>query len=407
VISKNVRAAALATVALCVASGAKAQDVTVKPLVDARLRWEEVDQDGLPKTADAVTLRVRSGVEASVGPWSGLVESEATVGIVQNYNDGLNARVGYPTIADPQNIELNRAQLRYAVPTASITVGRQLLEFADQRFVGSSTFRQNQQTYDAVHMTWSPTPKVAIDAAYAWSDRTINGIDGFGARPQAISGSNWFGTIAYTTPVGTIAPFAYLVDQDDVAVQGFRLASQTYGARFTGTRPIGSLWKLGYTASYARQSDYHRNPNDYAASYALGEVTVARKLLLATVGYEVLGADRGVALTSVQTPFSSLFKFQGWADKFTTTPSDGIRDAYGSLGLGWKQAGPFANVALSAVYHRFESDRLVRHYGDEIDLLATARLHTTGVSLRYAHYQADRLFTDTSKLWVALEWAVH
>jgi len=141
---KQMRAAALATVALCVASGAKAQDVTVKPLIDARLRWEDVDQDGLPKTADAVTLRVRSGVEASAGPWSGLVESEATVGIVQNYNDGLNARAGYPTIADPQNIELNRAQLRYAVPTASITVGRQVLEFADQRFVGSSSFRQNQ-----------------------------------------------------------------------------------------------------------------------------------------------------------------------------------------------------------------------------------------------------------------------
>ena len=281
-----------------------------------------------------------------------------------------------------------------------------MLEFADQRFVGSSSFRQNQQTYDAVHMTWSPTPKLAIDAAYAWSDRTINGIDGFGARPQAISGSNWFGTIAYTTPVGTIAPFAYLVDQDDVAVQGFRLASQTYGARFTGTRPIGGLWKLGYTASYARQSDYHRNPNDYAASYALGEVTVARKLLLATVGYEVLGADRGAALTSVQTPFSSLFKFQGWADKFTTTPPDGVRDLYGSLGYGWKQAGPLANVALSAVYHRFESDRLVRHYGDEIDLLASVKRGRATVSARYAHYKAKAFATDTDKAWLQLDWSL-
>jgi hypothetical protein len=402
----RMRAAALATVALCATSSAHAQDITLAPLVDARLRWEDVDQDGLPKTADAVTLRLRSGVQATDGPWSALVESEATIGIVQTYNDGLNARAGYPTVGDPQNIELNRAQLRYAVPTASITVGRQLLEFGDQRFVGSSSFRQNQQTHDAVHLTWSPTPRLSIDAAYSWSDRTVNGIDGFGAKPQAIGGNNWFGTAAYTTPIGTVGGFAYLVDQDAAAVQGFRLSSQTYGARFAGARPIGGAWKLGYTASFARQSDYHRNPNRYAASYYLGELTLSRKLVSAGAGYEVLGADKGVALTSVQTPLASLFKFQGWADKFTTTPPDGIRDLYGSLGLGWKQVGPLANVALSAVYHHFDSDRLVRHYGDELDLLASAKLHATTVSVRYARYRAERLFTDTAKAWLTLEWAI-
>lgn len=399
------RAAALATVALC-ACPAVAQDITLKPLIDARLRWEDVNQDSLPKTADAVTLRVRSGVEARQGGWSALIESEATLGILPNYNDALNGRVGYPTIADPQNIELNRAQLRYATANASITVGRQLLELGDQRFVGSASFRQNQQTYDAARVTWAPLPKLSIDASYVWSVRTINGIDGHDARPQSIGGDNWFGTIAYATPVGTLSGFAFLVDQDTAAVQGYRLSSQTYGARFAGNRSLGAGWKLGYIGSIARQSNYHRNPNDYAATYYLGEATLGRKLLNASIGYEVLGADRGVALTSVQTPLSSLFKFQGWADKFTTTPANGIRDLYGSVGAGWKQVGALSNVALSAIYHRFNSDRLNLHYGNEIDLLASASVRKVTVSARYAHYTARTFATDTDKFWLTLEWGL-
>jgi hypothetical protein len=41
-------------------------------------------------------------------------------------------------------------------------------------------------------------------------------------------------------------------------VQGFRLSSQTYGARLTGARAIAKGVKLSYQVSYARQSDYHR-----------------------------------------------------------------------------------------------------------------------------------------------------
>ncbi|MFT2622013.1 hypothetical protein ACMWQU_26705, partial [Escherichia coli] len=80
---------------------------------------------------------------------------------------------------------------------------------------------------------------------------------------------------------------------------------------------------LGYSASWARQSNWHRNPNRYAASYWLGEATLGIKAFTATIGYEVLGADKGIALTSVQTPLASFFKFNGWASKFVTTPPNG------------------------------------------------------------------------------------
>lgn len=88
------------------------------------------------------------------------------------------------------------------------------------------------------------------------------------------------------------------------------------------------------------------------------------------------------------------------------TPADGVRDAYASAGYGWKAVGPFRGVALQAVYHRFHSDRLVRHCGNEIDLLASARIGRTTASIRYAGYDADRFATDTRKFWLQLDWTI-
>jgi hypothetical protein len=391
--------------AVLLASAASAQDIRLTPIVDARLRWEEVDQADIPRDAEAVTARIRSGFKADAGPFQALVEAEATLAIVEQYNSGTNGLTGFPVVVDPQNIELNRAQLRYAAHGVTATAGRQLIELADQRFVGSANFRQNQQTYDAARVQWGDPKRVFTDVTYAWGVRTVNGIDGAGARPQSIGGDNVFALAGVATPVGTLTGFAYLIDQDLAAVQGFRLENQTYGIRLAGTRRIGPVG-LSYAGSYARQSDWHRNPNNYAASYWLAEATGTAGLLSLTAGHEVLGADDGRALTSVQTPLASLFKFQGWADKFTTTPPNGVRDLYGTAALAWKTLGPFAATGLSATYHRFRSDRLDQHYGTEWDLLASVKRGRTVLSARYARYRAEAFATDTDKLWLEADWVL-
>ena len=386
------------------ATPAHAQDIVLKPLIDARLRYEHVDQDGIKLPADALTLRVRSGVQAKIGPWSGLVEAEATAAIADNYNDGFNG-APRPIVGDPQDVEINRLQLRYEQKGFSVTAGRQLIELADQRFVGSANWRQNQQTYDAVRVTVA-RGKFSADATYSWDVRTVNGVDGFGARPRSVPGNNWFGQIGYATPVGTLTGFAYLIDQDLPALSGFRLSSQTWGARFSGSQPVAKGWKLGYTASFARQSDWHRNPNDYAASYYLAEGSLGGKIWTATAGYEVLGADKGVALTSVQTPLASFFRFQGQASKFTTTPPDGLRDLYGTIAGNWKAKGLLSGFGLGATYHRFASDRLTRFYGDEVDLIASAKRGRYVLAARLARYDARSFATDTTKVFVTLDWVL-
>src|SRR3546814_12256836 len=56
---------------------------------------------------------------------------------------------------------------------------------------------------------------VKADLTYAWSVRTIWGIDGAGARQQAVSGDNVFANLGVVTPVGKIAAFAYLVSSEE------------------------------------------------------------------------------------------------------------------------------------------------------------------------------------------------
>lgn len=391
--------------AVALGSAASAQDIRVSPLIDARLRWEQVDQADMPRDAEAVTARIRSGLKVDDGAFQALIETEATLAIVEHYNSGTNGLTRYPLVIDPQNIELNRAQLRYAAHDGAATAGRQLIELADQRFVGSANWRQNQQTYDAARVQWGSPKRLFADVTYAWSVRTVNGIDGAGARPQSIGGDNVFALVGAATPLGTVTAFAYLIDQDAAALQGFRLENQTYGLRLAGARRLGAVG-LTYAASWARQSGWHRNPNPYAASYWLAEATAKTGVLSLSAGQEVLGADDGRPLTSVQTPLASVFKFQGWAGKFTTTPANGVRDLYGGAALAWKQAGPFSGAGVSATYHRFRSDRLDQHYGAEWDLLASIKRYRTTLSARYARYRAAAFATDTDKAWLEIDWTL-
>ncbi len=389
---------------LICAAPAAAQTIT--PLIDTRLRHEHVEQNGLRDDADAVTARIRAGLQVTEGPWSALAEAQGNLAIVGKYYDGLQgSATSRPQIADPQSIGLYRAQLQYRSAPMTVTAGRQRIQLEDERFVGAAGIRNNGQTFDAVRVEVAPLKGVKADVTYAWGVRTIWGIDGFGARPQAVGGDNIFATLGWASPIGTLSGFAYLVDQDEAPVQGYRLSSQSYGVRLAGSRKVGKA-TVAWQASHARQSDYHRNPNDYRADYWLADVAVDLAGPKLGAGYEVLGADRGTALTSFQTPLSAIFKFQGWADKFTTTPPDGIRDLYASAGWGWKQVGTLKNVSVQAIYHRFESDRLVRHYGNEIDLLASAKLGRTVASVRYADYDADLFATNTRKLWLQLDWTL-
>lgn len=391
---------------MAVAGPACAQEFRLEPVAEARLRYEHVDRDDLAAQANALTVRARAGLVASHGALSASVVGQGTLAVIDRFYDGLNGAATRPIVADPQNVALYIAQLRYRTKAVTLTAGRQKIMLDDERFVGNVGFRDNGQTFDAVRAELTPAKGVKLDVAYAWSARTIWGFQGRGVRQQAVSGDNILANLSYVTPVGTLTGFAYLVDQDEAAVQAFRLSSHTYGVRLAGARSLSKAAKLSYQISYARQSDYHRNPNDYRADYWLADATLDVRGWKWNGGYEVLGASHGVPFSSFQTPLGTNFKFQGWADIFLTTPANGVRDLYVGGGYGWKQMGPFTGVTLAASWHRFDSDRLDQHYGDEIDLIASAKVRKVALSVRYARYDARAMASGTEKLWLQADWAI-
>ena len=190
-------------------------------------------------------------------------------------------------------------------------------------------------------------------------------------------------------------------------MQQFRLSSRTIGARFAGSRPIGKTVRLSYTASFARQADIHRNPENYAADYYLLDGKLDVGSLSLGGGYEVLGADNGRLLTSFQTPSATLHKFQGWTDKFLTTPPNGVRDLYTSAGCGWKRLAGLDAINAGVTWHRFRSDRLDIHYGREWDAVLSAKRGRLTATAKLADYAARAFATDTRKAWLELDWAYH
>lgn len=373
----------------------------IKPILDARLRMETVDQ-GTPE-AEAVTLRIRGGAEAELGRFSLLGEVEGTVAPLDNYNAFPFAiadeqrRTQHAVIGDPRNLELNRLQLQYKSADLTVTAGRQRINLDDQRWVGSVGWRQNEQTFDALRGEGKLGP-VAVDLTYAMSQRTIFGED---AGPRtAYRGEFLFAGVG--TKLGPIEGklFSHLLDYEEA----FFLAnsSQTYGGIVNGTFSLGPGTKLSMRASYARQSDYGENPFDYAADYWSLEGGPRIGNFNIVAGWEQLGSDNGRA---VQTPMATLHKFNGWADLFLATPAEGLEDAYVTFGKAFNgvKALPGLNAQLS--FHQFDSAETDVEYGTEWDASAGLKLGKLGLLLKYANYNAKDFGQDTRKLWLQAEWA--
>jgi len=374
-------------------------DITFTPLVDARLRWESVGQDNALKHADAVTARVRLGGEVKAGPFAFLAESEATLGIDNDYNSSTNDKTRFAGVSDPQNIELNRLQLVFTgISKTILTVGRQRINIDDQRWVGASGWRQNEQTFDAVRLQSKLLGPVDVDIAYSNSQRTVYGID---AGPRtAFDGDYWLlGAGAKLGPVAVKA-FSYLLDQGEAS--RFAFSSQTYGARATGAIPLGKA-RISFGGSYAHQSDWKTAPVSYDANYYAAELGATACGLGITGGYEELGSDHGRA--AVQTPLATLHKFNGWADQFPTTPNDGLRDYYATLSYAFTGVKALPGLKANVTYHRFDSDHDVRPYGDEWDASVGSRFGPVAVLVKYADYSAKSFSVDTHKFWLEFDWS--
>lgn len=393
---------------------AQAEDISQlfndgKLILDARYRYEHVDQDNTLDHANAQTLRTRVGFQT--GKWyglSGLIEADNTSRIGDaSYNNTRNDQGNYSVVADPDGSEINQALLRYDFAQGNLVVGRQRINLDNQRFVGGVAWRQNEQTYDGLLGQLKPIDKLTLTYAYIDNINTIfgPGDNRFDNRtnPANIEGHSHLLNAQYVvSPALTVTAYNYLLGLDNIANVGQpailgNLSSKTYGTRLNGT-----LAGVSYALEYARQRDYADNPLELSSEYYLAELGYTLSGVALKGGLEILGGDSGTDYRAFQTPLATKHAFQGWADMFLTTPADGIKDSYLSASL------PLLGGTLTGMYHDYRAELGSSHYGDEYNLSYARPI--PGVKglvglIKAARYDADDLHVDTDKLWLQMQYS--
>lgn len=398
--------AAPAPAAAAPAAPASLQDALLKgkPSLNARLRYESVDQIGAVD-ADALTFRVRAGYTTGVyAGFQAMLEGEAVLPVVKDYYDGTGTNGSkYAAVADPEVYEINQAWLSYTHDKTKLTAGRQRLVLDNARFVGDVAWRQNQQTFDAAVLTNKDLADTTL--TYGYLARVNRVFDDRAPQYDWTSDSHIVNASYSGCKYGAVTGYAYLLDFTETADGAKAASSQTYGLSFSGSAKITEDLAALYRLEYAVQRDYASSPLNYQSDYYLGELGAKfLKNYSLSFGYEVLGSDDGRAGSGFKTPLATLHAFNGWADKFLLTPNAGLEDSY----LKFAAKLP-ANFDFLAFYHWFETEETNREIGTELDLQLIYKLN------KQLSFTAKTAFYDgetggvapgkTDKIWLQADYA--
>jgi len=384
-----------------------AADETADNLLDAitkgtfslnlRYRYEDVDQTGFDDRGKASTLRTMAGYRTRW--WKGIeayleFEDVHNLGLSNDHNNAgagslWNGVTDRPVIPDPALTEFNQAYLGWR-PLRSLPFrfGLQEIVIDNSRFVGNVAWRQNHQTFEAARVAFEGVENLAVSYSYIGRQHTVNGA----SLPMSTS---HLGAAYAIDGIGTLRAYGMLLDYERQAQ--WDLSTTTYGGFFDGKAKLSESLRLTYRLEHARQQDAGNNPNRISTEYGRADLGLSISKVTIAAGYEVLGGSPEDG--QFRTPLATLHKFNGWADKFTNTPTNGLQDLFLSVtaGLGkWK---------IMAIYHDFSADTGGDNWGTELD--ATV-IYTTPwkqqVALKYAAYEAEDWATDTTKIWIWTSW---
>ena len=364
---------------LAIAIGVAAQGVSAYETdygtltADVKLRFESNDtDDGTNDAAKGLITDAAIGFETkSYEGFKALVEYEIVQPLIDDYAP---ETAGYDVIADPETKEWNRAQISFNKAEFGAVVGRQRIILDDSRFVGNVGWRANEVTYDAVTATYKKDD-LSIFLGYIDQRNFLNG--------SAQDTSDQLLNVSYKVGPGTLTGFGYMLKNDN---SGYEI--DTFGARYAGSSMINDT-KVIYSGSYAAQetTTYETDYFAFEGGAVVSGVTLA-------AGAEILGS--GEAGTPGFTfAYGTNHKFNGWADKFLSTPEKGLADKY------VKAAGKVSGVKLVGFFHKFDSVQDDVDLGSEIDLLAVKKIDKTfTVGAKTAFYSAGDTGVDTTKFWL-------
>ena len=199
----------------------------------------------------------------------------------------------------------------------------------DERFVGDVGWRQNHQSFDALRVDNSSLGGLRF--TYIFVDR-VNRV--FGDSLEFTG--HLLNTSFDLQNFGKFTLYGYLLDYRDAATA--EQSTSTWGLELAGRRRLTFRTEALYEIEHAEQSDYADNPRAVDAGYSSLMIGVGLRRANLRLAWEQL--DGSPADGRFTTPLATLHEWNGWADRFLETPTDGLEDLYlqvdGEVGpLAW------------------------------------------------------------------------
>ncbi|MEM9281511.1 MAG: alginate export family protein [Verrucomicrobiota bacterium] len=345
--------------------------------VRSKLRfWYAKDSDLLPSYANTWGLRVGYLTQRYKG-FQAFAEVNYVQPFTSDYFDGVNGESDRTLVADVEQSELNQAWAQYSVEFDSlemnIRAGRQASVAIEERFIGSSGSRQGEQTYDSIAAAMRFGDKARWTFEYGYIDKVHRLFDEDGLDYDSDSHATRLGYISDT--FGTVSLFAVLLDFEDDAPS---LSNQTYGLSIA--RPpvsqdrIDSLYYLGF----AYQKEYGSNPGRFDVFSIYSETGISVPSVgRFSVGYELSSTDGG--RNAFQYSLSTGQRLHRIADKFLTTPDDGLQDFFINIEMPYLPATSVASLN----YHYYTNDEgedlLGREANVDLTIPLSENLAVTGL----------------------------
>ena len=367
----------LAIVPLAVLASAELANANeLEPEFNARTRFHQIKDNNLGD-AQAFTTRLAPGLTWYLDDkrnWQ--LFAKANIVVAANKNGYNSMAVARPTapIADPANQSLLQWHAKYDSQNYwSIAIGRQKLDFNNQRIIGSHDFWQTPQTFDAASFHYDNYQNFKINYHYTSKVHRI-----FSRRAKAQLSRNDVRFPAQTTRPANqlgvhrldghllnveyqwqdllnISAYNYWVDNEDFA----RFSINTQGLILSGEAKPARI-KYFYRLHYAKQRDIEANPLDYSADYHELNLGFQYKSHRFEFTQEVFSAANNAGFI---TPLASFHNFQGWTDVFS---SYGMQQGLKEQNISYR--GRHKKLRWRVRFHNFNSYVGDQHIGTEIDL---------------------------------------
>lgn len=367
-----------------------------------RYRYQFLDLEGFENDAHASTIRTT--VKYETKPLYGVsllgeIRNLARLGTQNLFNDTVTGlATDRPVIADPEALEVDQALLKIndVIPGTTLTGGRRKIALNNQRFVSTLPFRQNSNSFDGAVVENVSLPNTYLHYSYAlnfnraFTDRSpVGNFDeaNFHLFHAEHDHAEWLRLVSY----------AYLLGIEEESFAGAsNFATNTFGVNAKGKLPIDKDLTFHYDLEYAHQIDNEENTLGINLNYYRISPGITYKGLRANLGLEVLEGNGDIGFA---TPLALLHAFNGFADVFVTTPTDGLRDAFFNVTYSVKDSGLkigdydiFGDTKFHVAYHYFSAENSSNDFGHEIDFSMTKKF-TDHVSLQF---EFARFFSDNS-----------